>query len=107
MIIRGRVAILQPEWDVLEAANGDEAIAVVAAEQPDYITMDVNMPGMTGFEATERIRQTNSTARIVILTANIQSSSRGKAAQLSVHFVQKPVTQAAIQQAVDYFLAVP
>jgi len=107
MIIRGRVAILQPEWDVLEAANGDEAIAVVAAEQPDYITMDVNMPGMTGFEATERIRQTNSTARIVILTANIQGSSRGKAAQLSVHFVQKPVTQAAIQQVVDYFLAVP
>lgn len=105
MMIRGRIAGLQPDWEILEAATGEEAIATVASAQPDYLTMDVNMPGMSGFEAVEKIRETNQTVKIVVLTANIQVSSRERAAQLGVEFVQKPATLAAVQQAVDYFLA--
>ena len=107
LMIRGRIAALQPDWEVVEAASGDEAVARVPTEQPDFITMDVNMPGITGFEAVEKIRQTNQHVKIVILSANIQSSSREKAEHLAAKFVQKPVTQAAIQQAIDYFLAAP
>lgn len=107
MMIRGRVSGLQPDWEVIEAANGDDAIALVASEQPDFLTMDVNMPGISGFEAVERIRQVNQTVKIVILTANIQTSSRERAERLGVHFVQKPATLAAMQLAMDYFLAVP
>ncbi|MBK6595893.1 MAG: response regulator [Burkholderiales bacterium] len=107
MIIRGRIATLQPGWDVMEACSGDEAVAMVSTAQPDYITMDVNMPGMNGFEAARKIRQLHADIRIVMLTANIQASSRDKAAQLAVHFVQKPATQSAIQEVIDYFLARP
>ena len=107
MMIRGRVAGLQPEWDVIEAANGDDAIALVASEQPDFLTMDVNMPGMSGFDAVEGIRLVNQKVKIAILTANIQASSRERAEQLGVFFVQKPATLAAVQLAVDYFLAAP
>lgn len=107
MMIRGRVSGLQPDWEVIEAANGDDAIALVASEQPDFLTMDVNMPGISGFEAVERIRQVNQTVKIVILTANIQASSRERAERLGVHFVQKPATLAAVQLAIDYFLAAP
>lgn len=107
MMIRGRVAGLQPDWHVIEASNGDEAIALVASEQPDFMTMDVNMPGMSGFEAVEKIRQVNQKVKIVILTANIQASSRERAEQLSVCFVQKPATLAAVQVAIDYFLGTP
>ena len=105
LMIRGRVAALQPDWEVIEAASGDEAVALVATVKPDFITMDVNMPGITGFEAAEKIRQTDQRVKIVILTANIQSSSREKAERLAAKFVQKPVTQASMQQAIDYFLA--
>lgn len=104
MMIRGRVAGLQPDWDILEAASGDEAVAMLTSTSVDFITMDVNMPGMNGFEAVEKIRQMNQSVKVVILTANIQESSRDKAQQLGVKFVQKPATLAAIQQAVDYFL---
>ena len=107
MMIRGRIAAMQPEWELSEAARGDEAVALVPSLRPDFITMDVNMPGISGFDAAQQILQTNPQVRIVMLTANIQSSSRDKAQQLSVKFVQKPVTQTSMQQAIDYFLGAP
>lgn len=107
MMIRGRVAGLQPDWEILEAASGDEALETVRSAQPDFITMDINMPGMSGFEAVERIRAIDPSVRIVVLTANIQSSSKERATQLGVQFVQKPATLAAVQQTMDFFLAAP
>jgi len=105
MMIRAKVAQLQPDWTIMEAGNGDEAVALVRASAPDFITMDVNMPGINGFEAVEQIRAFNTSARIAMLTANIQEASRDRAAQLQVTFVKKPATEPAIREAIDYFLA--
>ncbi|WP_232788527.1 response regulator transcription factor [Macromonas nakdongensis] len=107
MIIKGKVASLCPDWEVFEAASGDEALALAPQLRPHFVTMDVNMPGISGFEAADRLRGLLPQARIALLTANIQESSRERAAAMGVKFVQKPVTEAAIQQAVDYFTAVP
>ena len=105
MMIRNKVSQLQPDWQIVEAGTGDEAVAMVRASAPDFITMDVNMPGINGFEAVEQIRAFNTSTKIAMLTANIQESSRAKASDLSVTFVQKPATDPAIRQALDYFLA--
>ena len=43
-------------YDVIEAKNGKEAITAVLREHPDLILLDVNMPGMSGFEACSKIR---------------------------------------------------
>ena len=43
-------------YDVIEANNGREAITAVVREHPDLILLDVNMPGMSGFEACSKIR---------------------------------------------------
>lgn len=103
MIIKTKVASLRPEWEVFEATSGDEALALAPELRPDFVTMDVNMPGISGFEAAEQLRALLPDARIAMLTANIQESSRERAQALGVKFVQKPVTETAIQQAVDYF----
>jgi len=105
MMIKSKVAQIQPGWVIQEAPNGNEAVAMVKMGAPDFITMDVNMPGINGFEAVKQIRAFNDTTRIAMLTANVQESSRERAAQLQVTFVQKPVTDAAVRQAIDYFLA--
>jgi len=43
-------------YDVIEAKDGEEAIDMAVRERPDLILMDVNMPGMSGLEACNKIR---------------------------------------------------
>lgn len=107
MMIKARMLAVCPDWTYLEAASGDEALKMVAASAPDYLTMDMNMnmPGLTGFEAAEQIRAVAPSVRMVMLTANIQESSRVRAESMGLSFVQKPITDASIKQVVDHFTA--
>jgi len=54
---------------VAEAANGTEAVALVAEHAPDVAVLDVQMPGLTGIEATRRIKAEFPAVRVLILTA--------------------------------------
>lgn len=105
MRIRAFFAIHCPQWRIEEAASGDEAIAFSASFQPDFVTMDVNMPGISGFEAAERLMEQHPKVHVVMLTANIQESSRRQAASLRLNFVAKPATEASLQQTLTYLLA--
>lgn len=107
MMIKARMQALRPDWTIDEAASGDEALVLVAAQAPDFITMDMNMPGLNGFEAAERLAQVAPQVRVVMLTANIQESSQQRADAMGLRFVRKPITDASILEVVQHFLGQP
>jgi NarL family two-component system response regulator LiaR len=72
VVRRGIGALLatEPGVNVVgDAADGEEAILREADLQPDVILMDLEMPGIGGIEAIERIVQSNPEARILVLTS--------------------------------------
>ncbi len=104
MRIRAFFATHCPDWTIEEAGSGDEALVLAAQKPPDFVTMDVNMPGLSGYETAQLMLLRSSHIRIVVLTANIQESSRQVAASLRLNFVAKPATEASLQQALDHLL---
>lgn len=62
-------------FGVVEAADGDEALAAVAASGPDLILLDVSMPGRDGFETLQEFRRTTSVP-VIMLTARAEEIDR-------------------------------
>ncbi len=62
-------------FEVVEAANGKEAVAAVSMRKPDLVVMDIRMPGMDGLEALNEIRKV-SEVYVILLTARAEETDR-------------------------------
>jgi two-component system chemotaxis response regulator CheY len=103
MLIRAHVLAQHPNWIISEAISGEEAIALVDSDLPDYCTMDINMPGISGTDAAEQILSKYPSIKIVIFTANIQETHQVRARSLGTVLVAKPVTEKSITLTLNHF----
>ena len=79
------------EW--LEAANGEEGLAVATRENPDLIILDYNMPAMDGMAMLRKLREHATLKRtpVIMLTADSGLQSLATVARLGVRdYVTKP-----------------
>jgi DNA-binding response OmpR family regulator len=84
---------LGDEWQIIEAAEGQQGLQLARQEQPDLIVSDIMMPGMDGFQMLARLRDDLATSHIpvLLLTARHDRDSRMKGLQLSADdFLGKP-----------------
>jgi DNA-binding NarL/FixJ family response regulator len=65
-----RNMLADESFEVLEARSGAQAVDIVARSPPDVVLMDLHMPGMSGIEATRRVREVAPDARVVMLTVS-------------------------------------
>ena len=82
------------QFDIREAAGGQDAIDAVRAELPDLIFMDLNMPAIDGLEATRRIREMEGGdgIRIIALTGRAMAGDEQTAlANGCDDYITKPV----------------
>jgi CheY-like chemotaxis protein len=87
------------QFDIREAANGQQAIEAVKSERPDLIFMDLKMPVMDGWEATKRIREMEGgdSVRIIALTAQAMAGDEQKALAIGCDdYLAKPVVDPEI-----------
>ena len=73
-LIKRTLAGLVAEF--VECGDGAEAVAAYAAERPDFVLMDIEMPIMDGITATQQIIAADPSARIIILTNHDHLSLR-------------------------------
>ena len=101
MMTKAFIHSLFPDWQIAEAASGEEALQKAPTLDVPLILMDVNMPGMGGLAAAEQLRKLCPSSQITLLTANVQDATRNKAQALGVGFLEKPVTEERIHRLIS------
>ncbi|MBT3185051.1 MAG: transporter substrate-binding domain-containing protein [Nitrospina sp.] len=92
---------------VFVARNGQEAIDLAEANEPELILMDIRMPVMDGLEATRELRKRNKFAKvpIIALTASVGAEGREKCLKAGcTEHLAKPIQSKELFEAMDRYL---
>jgi CheY-like chemotaxis protein len=92
------------DFDLHEAADGEEAVRVARSEGPRLVFLDIDMPKLDGIEACRQMRSVPSMAgsKIVMLTASADESARSRSAAAGAdRFLTKPFSPLDLLRLVD------
>jgi CheY-like chemotaxis protein len=94
-------ALTEVGHEVIERGDGEQGLAAAQEHAPDCIVLDMLMPVMDGPEFLRQLRASGSRLPVVVLTADIQASSRAICEQLGVSgFLNKPLRAEQLVQRV-------
>jgi len=95
--LRKLLEVVYSRYHVIEATNGEEAVGLTKTEQPHLVIMDITLPGMSGIEATQRIRAAHPTIPVIMLTIHEDQIYREEAeAAGAVAYVPKRAIQSEL-----------
>ena len=109
LLVKFLIEKLLPKARVIEATNGNEAVALWQKEQPDLILMDMQMPELDGVDATIKIREleksTDRCIPIIALTAGVMKEEQDKCINAGMNdFITKPIEPDKFLKAINRFL---
>ncbi len=86
--------------DVVEATNGSEGLTQVAAEKPDMVLCDSNMPEISGIEFLKQLRESGATVNFGFITSESGEEVRTLAMETGAQFIiTKPFTAQSLNAA--------
>ncbi len=89
------------EWNRIEAANADEAMAAMKAGKIDIAMLDFNMPGRDGLSLAAEMRITSPDMPVAIVSANYQQEIVQRSKDIGAVFLAKPLTEESLNQFLD------
>ena len=93
-------------YDVVEADDGMTALEVYFLEKPGLVLLDLVMKGMYGIDVLVKLREMDQQARVVVASADIQSSTRKMVDEAgALGFINKPFVPEQVVAAVEAALA--
>jgi CheY-like chemotaxis protein len=103
------VGMLQPlGFELVEAAGGEQALALAAAHRPDLILMDIVMPDLSGLDVIRRLRQLPALGDVPVVAASASASLEDQRVALEAGaraFLPKPVDRQRLLDQVAALLA--
>ena len=94
-------------YEILEAVTGDERVTLATTQHPDLILMDIQLPGMDGYEATRRIKTDPELHHIPIIAVTSYALSGDDAQAFAAgcdSYVAKPFSPRALLAKVREYL---
>jgi DNA-binding LytR/AlgR family response regulator len=99
--LRAKLATLWPQLSIVAiAANGPQAAAAIATHRPDIAFLDIRMPGATGLEVAQQLRDGSHRPRVVFVTAFDQYAIEAFEAD-AIDYLLKPVTDERLARTLD------
>lgn len=98
-----KAALQSAGYAVLDAADGETAVALARSRRPDVALVDLVMPGMNGREVCGRIREVSAGTAVVYLTGKADAFEASGASELRAEaegLVTKPATKLQVLQAI-------
>lgn len=103
---RQLVRALPPEWNVSLSYvdNGREALVAIKNGKADLMFLDLNMPGMSGYEVLDTIQQRDLPCLVIVVSGDIQAQARRKVIERgALDFLRKPVSADQLREVLQRF----
>lgn len=98
------VQLLEDEYEVIQAADGEEGIRRAAQDKPDLILMDLGLPMLDGWEATKKIKAQSELKHIPVIAltshAMVGDERRARAAGCD-EYLAKPIDEDELRKKID------
>lgn len=101
-----KLVLANSGYRLITAKDGKQAIKLCLDEAPDLVLMDLNMPGLNGFDTMKRLRCEGFANPIVVLTGSTDEADRRKALQAGCNeYIVKTLEMKDVQRILDRYLA--
>jgi len=81
---------LERSYEVVAAANGQQALEHARTRRFDLVILDIKMPGMSGLDLADRLRELHPDLPIAFLSSFLDGEIRGRAKQRTPYIISKP-----------------
>ena len=106
-LMRAKMILSKGGYEILTVSSGEEALAAVAEQKFDLVLLDIEMPGMSGIETLEKIRETEQGAAlsVMFMTGTYEEEQQEHGKRLAVlDCVKKPFLPQVLLEQVENVL---